>query len=81
MREMMEDEISVQVVFHGKKVLPKLFKWHNKIHRVEKVNLMHRAKYGNILFCFFSVRNTSKFYKLRFNTQELSWHIVEYYAD
>lgn len=78
---MMEDEISVQVVFHGKKVLPKLFKWQNKIHKIEKVNLVHKAKYGDILFFFFSVSNENQFYKLRLNTQELNWYIVEYYAD
>jgi hypothetical protein len=79
--EIMEEEIDVQVIFKSGRVDIRAFKWAKRVHRILKVNLVHKNKIGEGLFYFFSVSNKNQFYKLRLNTFNLSWHIVEYYED
>jgi hypothetical protein len=79
--EIMEEKIDVQAIFKSGKVDIRALKWAGRVHKVLKVNLVHRNKIGENLFYFFSVSNQNQFYKLRLNTANLNWHIVEYYEE
>lgn len=48
-----------------------------QIHLVKKIGLHHQFNKGSILFHSFSVATDNSFFKILFNTKELSWTLEE----
>jgi hypothetical protein len=51
--------------------------WRNRVYKITKVGLHHTYREGRILYHIFSVISSDIFFKLRFNTENLSWKIEE----
>ncbi|PIX61809.1 hypothetical protein CO057_03740 [Candidatus Uhrbacteria bacterium CG_4_9_14_0_2_um_filter_41_50] len=81
MHELLNDPIDVTVDFIGHRVRPKIIKWGNTIFNTEKVNLVHPAREGENLIFYFSISDHSHFLKLRFDTHNMEWRLVELYTD
>jgi len=55
----------------------KAFEWDGRIYHITGNNLVTRARKGTIPIYLFSVSNDSGSYKLRFDTDTLSWWLEE----
>lgn len=75
------EPIKVLVKFIGNKILPIAFDWQNRRYKIDQVNLIHVAKKGNNKLYFFSVSDKANFYRLCFNTGDLSWELNEVYQN
>ncbi|MBU1133156.1 MAG: hypothetical protein ABIA11_04080 [Patescibacteria group bacterium] len=71
--------ISVLSYFNHKKrkFSPLLVVWEGKEHKVSKIGYQHKFWSGNTLFHVFSVVCEGIFFKIKLNTQSLSWEIEE----
>lgn len=79
--EILNDPIDVSVDFIGNRVRPKSVRWGRHIYPMKRVNLVHNAREGNKLIFYFSVSDKTNFMKLRFDTENLEWRLVELYTD
>lgn len=70
-----EEPINVWVLFKKNLIQPYSFSWHGREIKIEKINLMHTSKNGALLFYHFSVSSEGNFYRLKFDTNKLSWNL------
>ena len=68
-----QEHIDVWVLFTKSGLQPISFFWHGRQIKVEKINLIHSAKSGANTFYYFSVSCEDNFYRLKFDTNKLSW--------
>ncbi len=81
MHEFLNDPIAVTVDFNGPRVKPTSIFWNNRHYPIPHVNLVHSAREGQKRLFYFSVSDDTNFMKLRFDTENLTWHITEFYAE
>ena len=81
MLEKLNESIQVQVQFNGQTVAPQFFKWRSKTYRIEKINMVHKERDGNDKIYYFSVSDSTNFFRLAFFTRDLSWRIQELYYE
>lgn len=67
------EPINVWVLFSRNLIQPYSFFWRGRQIKVEKVNLIHTSKDGINTFYHFSVTAGGNFYRLKFDTNKLSW--------
>lgn len=68
--------------FGGKPTLiPKKFKWQGREYPIKTVNLTYSSFEGRIKFYYFAVSDNTSYFKLRFNSQNLSWVLLESYVE
>jgi hypothetical protein len=67
--------------FSGTKAVPHAIKWGRHRYNVEKVNLVHVANEGRGKVFYFSVSDKLNFFKLRFDTSNLEWRLLELYSE
>lgn len=75
------EPIKVLVKFSGNKVVPVVFAWQNRRYKINKVNLIHVARKGANKVYFFSVSDQANYYRLCFDTGDLSWELNEIYTN
>ncbi len=70
---------SVLALFNHKKhsFEPILILWEGKKHKVKKIGYHHKIKEGEVLFHVFSLLCESLFFRLKLNTENLTWVIEE----
>ncbi len=81
MHQFCNDPIDVVVDFSGQRVKPTSIHWNNRHYPIPRVNLVHGAREGQKRIFYFSVSDDTNFMKLRFDTENLTWHLIEFYAD
>ena len=71
--------ISVFSIYNHKKgwSIPKVIIWEGRNYLTKKIGYHHTYKEGKILFHVFSVLANSHFFKIKHNTQNLSWELEE----
>lgn len=69
------EPIDVWVFFKGNLVQPYLFFWKSRQIKIDKTNLIHSSKNGDLLFYHFSVSSGSNFYRLRFDLLNMKWYL------
>lgn len=79
MIQKLEIPVSVVCVFNHKtrSFMPKKVLFENKEYLIKKLGYHHTFCEGRTLFHVFSVSNDTMFFKLVFNTQNLSWILEE----
>lgn len=79
MVEKIDAPISVNLVYDHiqKKVFPKHIKWEGRVYEIVKVGLHHSFREGKTLYHVFSAVSSTLFFKLRLNTESLSWRLEE----
>lgn len=60
-----------------KKAFPKWLVWEERLYPVVKLGLHHSFYKGRTLFHVFSVASKTLFFRLIFNTENLSWRLEE----
>ena len=73
--------IEVIAKFTTDKIVPVKFLWHGREILVKKVNLAYSRFVGRTKFYYFAVSDSSNYFKLQFNTENLSWTLLESYVE
>ncbi|MDA0208286.1 MAG: hypothetical protein O3B64_02680 [bacterium] len=76
----LNDPIDVIVKFIEGRIHPHHVKWGKHTYAMKTVNLIHRAKEGSKHVVYFGVSDDTMYMKLRFDTHDLQWRLVEVYA-
>lgn len=71
------ESIQVLASFKDRLINPLAFVWNNRKYVIRKVNLIHRARKGRDMLYFFSVSDDANYFKLRFDTGDMSWELEE----
>ncbi len=79
--ELLNDPVDVHVDFSGRRVRPTCVRWGARDYPMEKVNLIHSTNEGETKIFYFSVSDKTTFMKLRLDTQNLEWRLVEIYSE
>lgn len=79
--EWVNEPVEVRVDFCGKRVVPRAMHWNNKLYPIRNVNLVHSTNEGSRKLFFFSVSDSTNYFKLQLDTDNLEWKLVEMYAD
>jgi hypothetical protein len=79
MNQELNDIVDVVVSFKANEVVPKFFKWRQKIYQVNKVHLVHTSREGQQLLYHFSVSDAVNYFQLTFNSFNLSWRLTGLY--
>ena len=74
-------DVPVLVIFiydpNGAKVSPLKVRWDGRVYSITKVGLHHNFRVGKTLHHVFSVVAGEIFFRLNFNTENLSWRLEE----
>lgn len=81
MHELLHDPIDVIVSFSDNRVLPRRMRWNQRNYDIKRVNLVHSAKEGHKRVFYFSVSDSTNYFKLKLDPEHLEWHLVELYTD
>jgi hypothetical protein len=81
MLEEVNEPIDVACRFIGNQLIPVRFLWHGQEIIIEKINLSWSNFEGRAKFYFFAVSDNANYFKLQFNSENLSWTLLESYAD
>ena len=81
MHELLNDPIDVTVDFTRERIRPRRVVWDRHSYDIKSVNLVHKAREGTVNIFYFSVSDTTNFFKLRLDTETLQWRLVELYTD
>jgi hypothetical protein len=79
MHEQLDEPIDVMVSFAGTKVKPTVFLRQGRQYHIDKVNMVYTSKEEGTKVYYFSVSNSSHYFKLRFNPATLLWRLQEIY--
>jgi hypothetical protein len=63
------------------KTIPVKFFWNGREILIKKINLVWSSFEGRVKFYFFAVSDDANYFKLQFNTDNLSWTLLEVYAE
>jgi hypothetical protein len=81
MLEQINEPIQVVTIFKDNQLIPFKFLWQGREIMVKKVNLSYSRFEGRVKYYFFAVSDSVNYFKLQFNTDDLSWTLLESYAD
>ncbi|OGE73775.1 MAG: hypothetical protein A3C49_01065 [Candidatus Doudnabacteria bacterium RIFCSPHIGHO2_02_FULL_42_25] len=81
MLEEINEPIEVIVKFGENQTLPLKFLWHGREIPIKKINLSWSNFEGRSKYYFFAVSDNTNYFKLQFNSDNLSWTLLESYAD
>lgn len=81
MLEQINEPIEVITIFKQNKLIPFKFLWQGKEFLIKKINLTYSRWIGRNKFYFFAVSDNTNYFKLQFDTENLSWTLLESYAD
>ena len=77
----LNDPIEVAAKFQQGHLIPWKFLWQGREIKINKVNLVHHVWEGRSKIYYFAVSDSTNYFKLRFDTDKLTWRVVEVYAD
>lgn len=69
------EQVSVNLINNT----PVLMSWRNRDYKITKVGLRHTYLEGKTLIYVFSVLSNDLFLKLKLNTKNLQWNLMEIY--
>lgn len=79
MAEAINESVSVNLLFNHIKrsVMPTSLFWRGRRYTITKVGLHHMMREGRTLYHMFSVTDDTTFFHLRFDTDTLTWKLIE----
>ena len=79
MLEKINEKVSVVSVFSRQKnkSVPIRIKWQGRMYVVTKLGFHHSERLGRVLHHIFSVIADNMFFRLNFDTEDLSWTLEE----
>jgi len=70
-----EEQISVGVVFASGNITPKFFVWRDKRYSVEKITFLWNSKVGSAEVYHFAVVSDGSIYELSYNLKTSCWRL------
>lgn len=79
MPETIDESVSVDLLSNHirRYAYPWVIHWRGARHMITKVGLHHTVREGRVLYHLFNVTDGNTFFKLRFDTEALSWRLLE----
>lgn len=79
MVEIIDESVSVNLLFNHLKrsVAPTSLYWRGRRYTITQVGLHHFLREGRVLVHVFSVTDGTTFFRLRFDTELLTWKLLE----
>ncbi len=79
MAETIDESVSVDLLSNHQRgrAYPWVIHWRGNRYMMTKIGLHHTLREGRILFHLFSVTDGNTYFKLQFNTETLSWRLLE----
>jgi hypothetical protein len=75
-------KIKVIALFENGKVIPKIFRYDNRDHKVKEVSLAYEERDGRSINYHFGIETEGgNVMKLRFNNEKLTWWLDEVWGD
>lgn len=71
------EQIKVLAVFKNGTVFPYAFDWHNRRHKINKVNLAYQEREGASINYFFAIESKGLVAKLKYNDRSMMWSLEE----
>ena len=81
MLEIINAPIEVIATFRQGQLFPAKFLWQGREVLIKKINLVYSSWQGRVKFYYFAVSDNSNYFKLQFNSENLSWILLESYAE
>ncbi len=81
MWEIIGEKVEVDVFFGLGLVVPRKFAWKGRDVVIKKVNLTYSSFVGRAKVYYFAVSDDANYFKLQFDTDKLTWTLVETYTD
>ena len=75
------EPIQVAAKFKQNQLLPFKFAWNNQEYLIKKINLTYSSREGGTKIYYFAVSDGANYFKLRFDSGDLSWKLLESYVD
>ncbi len=77
--EYINEPVEIRVDFCGRRVVPRVMNWNNRLYTILNVNMVHHDSQGTAQQYFFSVSDMHNYFKLQFNAENLEWRLLEMY--
>ncbi len=81
MLEEVNEPIEVVAVFQGNKFEPYKFLWNGREIKIKQVNLAYSNWDGRSKIYYFAVSDNNNYFKLKFDTDKLTWTLLETYVE
>lgn len=81
MYEPINESVQVAVVFKNGNATPLKFLWKGREYPVQSVNLSYTQFEGRSKIYYFAVSDQANYFKLRFDSSDLNWTLVETYVE
>jgi hypothetical protein len=81
MLEQINEPIEVIAKFSGNTTIPVKFLWHGREILIKKINLAYSSWEGRVKFHFFAVSDDTNYFKLQFDSDNLTWTLLESYVE
>ena len=75
------ERIEVICRFEQGKAVPLNFFWHAREITIKKINLSYTKWDGRTKFYYFAVSEGADYFKLQFDSNNLSWTLIETYTE
>ncbi|MBI4363437.1 MAG: hypothetical protein HY545_01155 [Candidatus Doudnabacteria bacterium] len=75
------EPIEVITRFSENELIPVKFLWQGREFIVQKINLAYADWEGRSKIYYFAVSDSVNYFKLRFDTEKLSWTLLESYTE
>jgi len=76
MNGMIDESITVGVIFVRGSVKPVWFSWHGGQVRIQEITLTWKSREGNTPILHFSVTDGLGLYEIRYNTGTFAWRLT-----
>jgi hypothetical protein len=81
MLEQINQPVEVVTIFKQNQAIPWKFLWQGKEYFIKKINLTYSSWEGRVKLYYFAVSDSTNYFKLQFNTDNLKWTLLESYVD
>lgn len=79
MNEVINEKVSVVTIYDREKrtAVPYKLKWHGRVYKITNIGYHHTAREGRTLNHIFSVTDGNLAFRLRLDTETLSWTLEQ----
>lgn len=81
MYQTITEPIEVAAVFRQGKVMPKKFKWRQRVYPIDQITLSADFKDGGVRQRLYAVVAAGNTYRLRYNRESEQWLLVEVWVE
>ncbi len=76
-----DKKVKMIALFDGGRVIPRIFRWQNRDHKVREVSISYREREGRSVSYYFGIETEDGgVFKLKYNDQQLIWTLLEVWS-